>query len=59
MKSTTIHCQSRGDLWQGLDFSTRVKNLFPFICYRGDNKIEVNLTMNFGSRDKEKKSTLE
>jgi hypothetical protein len=54
-----IHFQARGNLCQRLDFSATVKNLFPFIYYRGDDKIEVNLTTNFGSRDKEKELTLE
>jgi hypothetical protein len=38
-------------------FHPNAKNLFPFVYYRGDNRTYVNLTKNFGSRDKEKEST--
>jgi hypothetical protein len=53
-----IRCQARGNLSQLLDFSPRVKNFVSmYLLYKVDNQIEVNLTMNFGSRNKETELT--
>jgi hypothetical protein len=60
--ATEIHddlLPHRGNLSQWLEFSPTVIFLYSFIYYRGDNKTEEKLAMNFGSGDMENELKLE